>query len=150
MMLKLRTFARALLAAGVVACAIPAAAQYAVANSTTSPTVAASPINQIVSNLNAGINNAQWTATTANNQANYAVQVGSNAQGTANWAVAVGQDAHNYADIAYNTGVNAQNTANAIAGRVDQAWSLGIADCAMAMGGAQWQPFCAAVNPRPW
>lgn len=154
-MFKLRIVARAFqcMAAGVIACAavLPADAQtFKVANSTAGSQVAAAPINQIVANLNAGINNAQWTANSANNQANYAVQVGSNAQGTANYAVAVGQDAHNYADIAYNTAVSAQNGVNAVAWRVDNAWSLAIADCALAMGGVMWVAYCQAVNPRPW
>ncbi len=88
-MLKLKFVARSLqllAAGGVIACAVvlPAAAQtFQVANSTAGSQVAAAPINQIVANLNAGINNAQWTANSANNQANYAVQWGSKTQGTA-------------------------------------------------------------------
>lgn len=103
-MLKLNTLARSLqaLAAGLVlACALPVAAQtYQVANSTAGSQVAAAPINQIVANLNNGINNAQWTATAANNQANYAVAVGSNAQNTANYAAGTAADAWNRANNA--------------------------------------------------
>ncbi|OUM01202.1 hypothetical protein [Variovorax sp. JS1663] len=153
-MFNLRIVARSLhlLAAGVVVCAaLPAAAQtFQVANSTAGRQVTAAPINQIVANLNAGINNAQWTATVANNQANYATQVGNNAQATANWAGDVANYASNTAADAWNRANNAQATANAVAGRVDAAWNLGISDCALALGGIQWIAFCQAVNPRPW
>lgn len=146
-MLKLKVIARSLqvLAAGVLLCAaLPAAAQsFQVANSTAGSQVAAAPINQIVANLNNGINNAQWTASVANNQANYAVAVGNNAQNTANWAGSTASDAWNRAN-------NAQAFANTVAWRVDVTYNLAIADCALAMGGVQWYAFCQAVNPRPW
>lgn len=147
-MFKLKVVAQSLqiLAVGVaVAClTLPAAAQsFQVANSTSGRQVAAAPINQIVANLNAGISNAQWTASVANNQANYAVAVGSNAQNTANYAAGTAGDAWNRAN-------NAQATANAIAGRIDRTWDLAIADCALAMGGVMWVGYCQAVNPRPW
>ncbi|VTU44935.1 hypothetical protein [Variovorax sp. RA8] len=153
-MRKLNTLARSLqlLAAGLaVACALPAFAQtFQVANSTAGSQVAAAPISQIVANLNAGINNAQWTATVANNQATYATQVGNNAQATANWAGDVANYAANTAADAWNRANNAQATANAVAGRVDATWNLAIADCALALGGVQWIAYCQAVNPRPW
>lgn len=146
-MFNLRIVARSLqlLAAGFIACAaLPAAAQtFQVANSTAGRQVTAAPINQIVANLNAGINNAQWTATVANNQANYATQVGNNAQWTADVA-------NNSAWNAQNMANNAQATANAVAWRVDVTYNLAISDCALALGGVQWIAFCQAVNPRPW
>lgn len=100
-----------LLAVGAIAfSAIHASAQsYQVANSTAGRQVTAAPINQIVANLNYGINNAQYTASVANNTANYAVNVGANAQDTANYAV--------------NVGANAQNTANYAASAANEAYA---------------------------
>lgn len=129
--LKLRIVARSLqiLAAGAIACAvIPAAAQsYQVANSTAGRQVTAAPINQVVANLNNGINNAQWTASVANNTATYAVNVGANAQETANYAVTVGASAQNTAnyaasaaDIAYQHGDWVLATANSYTTAVQQ------------------------------
>lgn len=146
-MFKLKTVSRALqvlAAAGVMACAaMPAAAQnFMVANSTGGYQVAAAPINQIVANLNSSI-------TTVAGTANYAVAVGNNAQWSANNAQSTANWAGDVASNANNTANNAWNTANSIAGRVDAAWALGIADCKMALSG---DPFnvCNTNNPRPW
>lgn len=153
-MFKLKIVARSLrvLAAGVIVCAtLPAVAQnFQVANSTAGSQVAAAPINQIVANLNASISNATNVANVANSTANSAWAVGLNAQNTANWAGGVAANAQAAADWAGNVANNAQNSANNAAWRADNAWALGIADCAMAMGGAQWAGWCAAVSPRPW
>ena len=153
-MFKLKTFARSFLIAGFIAvAALPAAAQFQVANSTSGSQANAAPINLAV--LQAGINNAQNTANVANNQANYATQVGNNAQSTANWAGGVAQGAQNTAnwagDVAgnaQNTANNAQSTANAIAGRVDRTWELAMATCALTMGGNRL--WCEMTNPRGW
>lgn len=116
---------------------VSASAQtFLVANSTGGSQVAASPISQVVANLQGNINNAQYTANVANNQANYAAAVGNNAQNSANYAQAVAN--------------NAQYTANVIAGRVDATWDLAIRDCALALGGLQAIAYCQAVNPWPW
>jgi len=118
--LKLDVQPRHLVAAAVIAltsAVLPASAQtFQVANSTAGQQVASAPINQIVANLNAGINNAQWTANVANNQANYATQVGNNAQNTAN-------NATNTANWAAGTANAANNTANAAYGLANTAES---------------------------
>lgn len=137
-MFKLKRAVRAIqfLAAGLVISVSASAQTFLVANSTGGSQVAASPISQVVANLQGNINNAQYTANVANNQANYAAAVGNNAQNSANYAQAVAN--------------NAQYTANVIAGRVDATWDLAIRDCALALGGLQAIAYCQAVNPRPW
>jgi len=137
-MFKLKRAVRAIqfLAAGLVISVSASAQTFLVANSTGGSQVAASPISQVVANLQGNINNAQYTANVANNQANYAAAVGNNAQNSANYAQAVAN--------------NAQYTANVVAGRVDATWDLAIRDCALALGGLQAIAYCQAVNPRPW
>lgn len=117
---------------------------------------------QITDNTVASNRNESWTwANNAQNSANYAINyagdvnnnawawsqnaqaTANNAQATANWAGQVGTDAQGRAS-------NAQATADSLAGRIDATWNLGIADCAMAMGGVMWAGFCASANPRPW
>jgi hypothetical protein len=137
-MFKMTSAVRAIqvLAASLVVCVSASAQTFLVANSTGGSQVAAAPINQVVANLQSNINNAQYTANVANNQANYATAVGNNAQNSANYAQGLAS--------------NAQNTANAVAGRVDATWDLAIRDCALALGGLQAIAYCQIVNPRPW
>jgi hypothetical protein len=137
-MFKLKRAVRAIqfLAAGLVISVSASAQSFLVANSTGGSQVAASPISQVVANLQSNINNAQYTANVANNQANYAAAVGNNAQNSANYAQGLAN--------------SAQYTANVVAGRVDATWDLGIRDCALSLGGLQAMAYCQMVNPRPW
>lgn len=142
-----------LVAAGA---ALPVAAQsYQVANSTSGRQVAAALID--IGALQQGIYNAQNTANSANNQAFYATAVGNNAQtaagnaqstannaqSAANWAADVANDGRNIA-------TNARDIANSMAGRTERLYELGVANCAMNMGGQQWTAFCEQMNPRRW
>jgi hypothetical protein len=134
-MFKLKVVVKSLqvIASGVVvlAClALPAAAQsFQVANSTNGRQVTAAPISQIVASLNSGINNAQWTANVANNQANYATQVGNNAQNTANnatntanWAAGTANAANNTANAAYGLANTAESHAQHTYGKTRDTW----------------------------
>jgi hypothetical protein len=153
--MKKSIVALSLVAAGFLACTVPASAQtYQVANSTGGAQVAAAPINAIVNTLNSNISGAQ-------NTANWGVSLAQGAQATADTANWYGQTAYNTANNAQAQANNAWNYADAVNNarmaaennlywRSDVNYNLGLADCAMAMGGIQWYGYCSAVNPRPW
>jgi hypothetical protein len=154
-MFKLKTIVRSLVAAAVVACSLPASAQvYQIANSTSGNQLAAAPINAIVNTLNSNIAGAQNTANWgvslaqgAQSTADTANWYGQTAYGTANYAAAQANNAWNYADAVNNARMAAENN---LYGRSDVNYNLGLADCAMAMGGIAWYGYCSAMNPRPW
>lgn len=138
-MFRMKFVARSLAVAAIAAaCAVPAFADWQVANSTDGSRVALAPINLVA--IQNGINNAQSTANNANNTANVAYNTAGNAQSTANWAGQVAVDAQSNA---------AKGVAWADAAWW-YAWEAASASCAATMGGAMWRPFCEAQQrPHP-